>query len=108
MTDIVDELLSIRNCTVCEGDGTKSNGKQCGGCGGSGEVLRYGRIGKEAASEIEHLRLSLSEARATGRREGLSEAARIGYWVCAETRHVTLGDNVAAAIRAAMEKEKSE
>ena len=27
-------------------------------------------------------------------------AAQIGYRVCAETRHVTLGDKVAAAIRA--------
>jgi len=49
---------------------------------------------------------ALSKARATGRREGLSEAAAIGYWVCAETRHVTLGEKVAAAIRAAMEKEE--
>lgn len=57
-----------------------------------------------AADEIERLRLSLSEARATGRREGMEEAAAIGYWICAETRHVTLGDKVAAAIRAAMEK----
>lgn len=118
MTDIVAELLSMRSCTVCEGDGTKSNGKQCGGCGGSGEVLRYGRIGKEAAAEIEHLRLSLSEARATGRREGLSEAAKIidegfdrgikaKYLTCAHGRTgwEDCDQCAAAAIRAAMEKE---
>ena len=35
------------------------------------------RLVFDLCREIEHLRLSLSEARATGRREGLSEAANI-------------------------------
>jgi hypothetical protein len=34
------------------------------------------------------------------RRLALEEAARVAYRVCAETRHVTLGDSAAAAIRA--------
>ena len=60
------------------------------------------------ANEIEHLRFSLSEARATGRREGMEESAKIA-------QHVDLfdGDKLknsdpretcADAIRAAMEK----
>ena len=43
---------------------------------------------------------ALVAARAEGRKEGMEEAAHIGYVVCAGTWHATLGDNVAAAIRA--------
>ena len=72
-------------------------------------------IMREAAAEIEHLRLSLSEARATGRREGLEEAAKI---VEEDTRPAlartyrhnpvwfVYAKQRAAAIRAAMEKEE--
>lgn len=76
------------------------------------------------ANEIEHLRLSLSEARATGRREGLSEAAKIADALRDEQRkfqaHASANGfkseardhesmkfaavHFAAAIRAAMEK----
>lgn len=56
MTDIVERLLTTRDCTVCDGDGTKSNGRLCGGCDGAGKVLSYGSTGKEAADEIERLR----------------------------------------------------
>ena len=37
------------------------------------------------------------------RNDVLEEAARTGYRICAETRHVTLGDKVEAAIRALKE-----
>jgi hypothetical protein len=82
----------------------------------------------KAAAEIEHLRLSLSEARGAGRREGLSEAAAIADKAAASsaiskdrsdvktssgnaifTGHVfaeTEAKAIAAAIRAAMEKEE--
>lgn len=43
------------------------------------------KLMREAAAEIEHLRLSLSEAHATGRREGLGEAARLHGFVLNET-----------------------
>lgn len=45
-----------------------------------------------------------ARVKAEARREALEEAAITGYRVCAETRHVTLGDRVAAAIRALAEK----
>lgn len=35
-----------------------------------------------------------------GRLAGIEEAARVAYRVCAETRHVTLGDKVSEAILA--------
>lgn len=48
-------------------------------------------------------RASEAEARALAAEAALAaereRAAQIGYRVCAETRHVTLGDKVAAAIR---------
>ncbi|MBC7149060.1 MAG: hypothetical protein H5U22_06740 [Rhizobium sp.] len=74
-----------------------------------------------AAGEIEHLRLSLSEARATGRREGLSEAAAIAeqfledpvsddqagedIWLCMIAVN-QCSRMITSAIRAAMEKEE--
>jgi hypothetical protein len=42
-----------------------------------------------------------------GRRRGLQEAAGVGYMVCAETRHVTLGDKVRAAITALLTHSRS-
>lgn len=59
MSDIVERLLTTRDCTVCDGDGTKSNGRICGGCDGAGKVLRYDSVGKEAADEIERLRAGI-------------------------------------------------
>lgn len=56
MSDIIERLLMTRDCTVCDGDGIKSNGKVCGGCEGDGRVLRFGSIGTEAADEIKRLR----------------------------------------------------
>lgn len=54
------------------------------------------------------LRLSLSEARATGRREGMEKAARIAEGPAAAWGDFSGGtperDKIAAAIRAAMEK----
>ena len=41
-------------------------------------------------------------------RETLERAAGIGYLVCAETRHVTIGDKVATAIRALADQAKGE
>ncbi len=37
---------------------------------------------------------------ATTRNEALEKASQVGYWICAGTRHVTLGDKVADEIRA--------
>lgn len=112
MTDIVERLRSTteqmaNNCSV----------NMTLWCEHSGAAL-------EAASEIERLRLSLSEARATGRREGLSEAATIADEHAAEdkleakilreikdyarAKQLDCGSQscqrLAAAIRAAMEK----
>ena len=103
MTDIVERLRSTTeqmasNCSV---DMTLW-------CEHSGAAL-------EAATEIERLRFSLSEARATGRREGMKEAAIIGSATVMKFKsrvggryypgyHEDMRDAVAAAIRAAMEK----
>lgn len=53
---LINRLRSTRSCRVCEGDGTQYNGKECGGCDGTGQVTRYDRTGPEAAYEIERLR----------------------------------------------------
>ena len=51
----------------------------------------------ETLSEVEP---AIEAARAAGIREGLEMAAKVAYVTCAQTRHVTLGDKVADAIRA--------
>lgn len=98
MTDIVERLRltteqMANNCSV----------NMTLWCEHSGAAL-------EAAAEIERLRLSLSEARATGRREGMEEAAKIADDMPilrqVTEKHVrgNKPKDVAAAIRAAMEK----
>ena len=88
MTDIVDELLDFT---------TRDHERGCTGreyvcsCGYDNEIEA---AVKKAAAEIERLRLSLSEARATGRREGMEVSARIA---------ALHNKYAAAAIRAAME-----
>lgn len=51
-------------------------------------------------ARIATLEAALAEARAQER----EQCAQIGYRVCAETRHVTLGDKVAATIRSQKDK----
>lgn len=56
-----------------------------------------------------HLRTALSEAEKRekeARVKALNHAAVVAYATCAETRHVTLGDKVAAAIRALQSEER--
>lgn len=128
VSDIVKRLRSTRSCSVCCGDGMKSNGKQCGGCAGSGQVFRYDRTGPTAADIIERLTAERDNARREARfaesviaaqarimgdlqnkpeeayDSALESAAATAYRVCAETRHVTLGEKAAAAIRAMKER----
>ncbi|RWX78249.1 hypothetical protein EPK99_06330 [Neorhizobium lilium] len=59
MSDLIKRLRSTRDCTVCDGDGIKDNGKECGGCDGTGKVQVYDRTGPEAADEIEMLRAGI-------------------------------------------------
>ena len=104
MTDIVAELLDFT---------TRDHERGCTGreyvcsCGYDQDIED---AVKKAAAEIEHLRLSLSEARATGRREGMEEAAKIADDMPilrqVTEKHVrgNKPKDVAAAIRAAMEK----
>ena len=109
MTDIVEELLDFT---------TRDHERGCTGreyvcsCGYDNDIEA---AVKKAAGEIARLRLSLSEARATGRREGLSEAAKIAEQPIkytfpdgspAVTRPRPDGTTIAAAIRAALEKEE--
>ena len=64
---------------------------------------------KEAADEITRLRQLLSEAdkrEKEVRAKALNHAAVVAYATCAETRHVTLGDKVAASIRALQSEER--
>ena len=94
MTDIVERLRAIDHMSV----------EDC---------FLQSPLFLRAAEEIEHLRLSLSEARATGRREGLSEAAGILLAKAAglranenptSTAMAMIFEEQSAAIRAAMEK----
>ena len=64
---------------------------------------------KDAIAEITSLRQLLSEAEKRereARAKALNHAAVVAYATCAETRHVTLGDKVAAAIRALQSEER--
>jgi hypothetical protein len=78
MTDIVERLRAIDHMSI----------EDC---------FLQSPLFLHAAAEIERLRLSLSEARATGRREGMEVSARIA---------ALHNKYAAAAIRAAMEKEE--
>jgi hypothetical protein len=78
------------------------------------QLLRARRIVSEylknlptSASDADHPRYSMkrmrdeiAKAKDYARREALQEAAAIAYRTCAETHHVTLGDNARAAIMA--------
>lgn len=83
--------------------------------GGDLELMQKAYDWSDLKAEIEHLRLALSEARATGRREGMEEAARIidancimdtsgGKTLSPRQEGNRDGLHYAAAIRAAMEK----
>lgn len=52
-------LAETRNCTVCDGDGIKDSGKDCGGCDATGKVLRLTRTDaafiREAADALARL-----------------------------------------------------
>lgn len=57
----------------------------------------------------ERLEMAAAALRAAApfiRSQAFREAASIAYRVCAETRHVTLGDQCAAELRAAAEHEE--
>lgn len=58
----------------------------------------------EAATLIERLAASQAETE----RRTLERAARTAYRVCAETRHVTLGDKCSDAIRALIDQPNTE
>jgi hypothetical protein len=62
----------------------------------NGKMIFHTETMEDAAAEIVSLRRQLDEAR----NKALEEAAGVGYRECAQTRHVRLGDTVAAAIRA--------
>lgn len=49
---------------------------------------------------------ALSQAIREARRQALEDAANVAYRTCAETRHVTLGDKCATAIRQLMEEDQ--
>jgi hypothetical protein len=118
MTDIVERL--------------RADAEMSRDCSSNWEAFDCSEAMREAAAEIESLRLSLSEAHATGRREGLSEAAKWHDDEC-HRLHQQIKENLrymsthglrgsdandscreeiithkisAAAIRAAMEKEE--
>ncbi|KRA58220.1 hypothetical protein [Rhizobium sp. Root651] len=64
---------------------------------------------QQAADEITRLRQLLYEAEKREkevRAKVLNHAAVVAYATCAETRHVTLGDKVAASIRALQSEER--
>jgi len=71
-------------------------GSGCWECGGLGVIWQDGEF-LASYGEVLSTPTSQPPAAETRLRE---EAANIGYRICAETRHVTLGDKVAAAIRA--------
>lgn len=58
----------------------------------------------EAGALVHHFAKAIAAAYQQGNRDGQrrmkERARRTGYRICAETRHVSLGDKVEAAIRA--------
>lgn len=109
MTDIVERLImAAKSCRRQAASAVRMNGPTAI-VGEVSQLDKAARLHEDAAAEIERLRLSLSEARATGKREGLSEAAKIANeagdecdWIDGKIEAKT----IAAAIRAAMEKEE--
>lgn len=104
MTDIVERLNNIW-----------ANDDHRRGCQGReyscscGFDNRTAKTAEDAATEISRLRQLLSEAEkreAEARAKALNHAAVVAYATCAETRHVTLGDKVAASIRALQSEER--
>lgn len=69
--ELVARLWAIaaetRDCTVCDGDGVKANGNECGGCNGSGRVpVLWGatnQAAREAAARLTALERERDEAR---------------------------------------------
>ncbi|MCZ7974422.1 hypothetical protein O9X80_07955 [Agrobacterium salinitolerans] len=104
MSDIVERLNAIW-----------ANDDHDRGCQGReyscscGYDNRTAKTAEDAATEISRLRQLLSEAETREREarvKALNHAAVVAYATCAETRHVTLGDKVAAAIRALQSEER--
>lgn len=63
-----------------------------------GFVRQYEIDDEAAACSDSRYAAGYADGLLAGRRQGLKEAADAGYMACAETRHVTLGDKVRAAI----------
>lgn len=70
---------------------------------GAEEALRVAK-GEQPAASIWHNGFEYVP-RHPSRNDVLEEAARMAYRVCAETRHVTLGDRAADAIRALKDRD---
>jgi hypothetical protein len=67
---------------------------------------RRNKVIADAADLITNMRAYISDLEQRekdARAKALEDAAQAGYVTCAKTRHVSLGDQVAAAIRALQE-----
>ncbi|MDR6589505.1 hypothetical protein [Agrobacterium tumefaciens] len=101
MSDIPDDIMSAARKVVIEDLGMDSPGLL--------QTSYIDCIAEAILEERERSRQLLSEAEKREReaiRRAINSAALIGYVTCAETRHVALGDKVAAAIHALQSKER--
>ena len=55
---------ATRDCSVCDGDGIKANGNQCGGCGGTGKVPAWWGVEKTLAAAADRLASLVSPPKA--------------------------------------------
>lgn len=66
--DLVADLRRLaaatRDCTVCDGDGIKANGNQCGGCGGTGKVPAWWGVEKTLAAAADRIAALVSPPKA--------------------------------------------
>lgn len=86
MSEAFKELIRAASTALSEAEQREKDAKRIAV---NAEAYGYGH-GIEVAENREK----------AAREKALDDAAQAGYVACAETRHVTLGDKVAAAIRA--------
>ncbi len=101
MSDIPVDIMSAARKVVVEDLGMDSPGLL--------QTSYIDCIAEAVLEERERSRQLLSEAEKReqeARAKALNHAAVVAYATCAETRHVTLGDKVAAAIRALQSEER--
>jgi hypothetical protein len=101
VTDDRKQIAAEMATDICRGVHRLHTGKMCECREDTCASYIYRDLAKELLIEYEdELRPLIAEA---ARKQENEACANIGFRICAETRHVTLGDKVYAAIRARSE-----